>query len=142
MDVVNAIFCELPILDSIQHKLVNSFPSFRLTNYLVLDISNKAEQTAIMTGKQHRAHLAAQEITKQVLHDYFPQSEPLSVGNSRKSQHLFHANIQPPPKNKTGIKKISYHIKFRQILSWIGKLFKFAIVRPIDSSINKNIREI
>lgn len=67
--VVNAIYCDLPTLASIQHELVECFPStrFRHCKSMVTDIFNKDEQREIVIAEHNRAHRAAQENIKQIM---------------------------------------------------------------------------
>lgn len=71
--VVNAIYCTLPTLAFIQHRLIESFPStsFKYTKIFVIDITDTTEQKEIDIAEHNRAHRAAQENVKQILRDYF-----------------------------------------------------------------------
>lgn len=77
-----AIHCELPILAFLQHRLIETFPSrtFRYCKYFVTDINGRTDQTEIIATEQNRAHHAAQENVKQILHDYlFPKMSCLAA---------------------------------------------------------------
>lgn len=146
--VVNAIYCDLPTLASIQNELVRCFPATKFWHCrkMVLDIFDKNEQIEIVNTEHNRAHRAAQENVKQILDDYyFPKMAKLAaeiVTNCKTcNKAKYHRH---PRKQEMGATPIpSYtgemlHIDIfstdkKYFLTCVDKFSKFAVVQPIPS---------
>lgn len=71
--VVNAIFCEPPILAEIQNCIISRFPSVKFihTDRFVMDVIREDDQWDIVTTEHNRAHRSVQENFEQIISEYY-----------------------------------------------------------------------
>lgn len=154
-NLVNVLHCDLPTLASIQHELVQSFPStkFRYCKKMVVDIPDKAEQREIAITEHNRAHREAQENCKQILEEYyFPKMNRILkeiVANCKictRSKYDRHPKKQflgetPVPSHSGERLHIDiFSTDKKQFLTCVDKLSKFAIVQPIVTRTIADVR--
>ena len=146
--VVNAIYCDLPVLVQIQDKLIRQFPGtkFWYTKLFVIDIFDPNDQKEIIITEHNRAHRSVQENVKQVSEDYyFPKMTKLAkqiVSNckvcskakyNRHSKEHIIEETQIPSYAGEILHIVIYSTDKHSFLTCIDKFSKFAIVQHIQT---------
>lgn len=146
--MVNAIFCNLPTLAIIQHRLVQMYPGTRFwhSKLLVIDVFNRDEQREIVLVEHRRAHRAAQVNVKEILKEYyFPGIMKLATEIATNCRICAEQKYERHPvKQEMGVTPIPsvsgelVHIDIfstdrRYFLTAIDKFSKFSMLIPISS---------